>query len=136
MNAYNLLIIFIILIKIIFILLKLTTVYNKLMNKSDTPFGINILYWTDRIEFIYKISMAFLIIALFKSAITEGMLCIYDKETLFLMYIFGFILLFTADWTHFISESVWITKIQTTFGIKTQNNEKNIQQDEVVGYYN
>jgi len=34
------------------------------------------------------------------------------------MYVFGFILLFTADWNEFISESTIITNIQNILGIK------------------
>ena len=61
--------------------------------------------------------MALLIIALFRNAIKEGMICIYDKETLFLMYVFGIMLLFTAGWNQFISESTIIQYIQNIFGI-------------------
>ena len=68
--------------------------------------------------------MAILIISLFRNAISEGELCIYDKETLFLMYVFGFILLFTADWNQFISESTIITNIQNSLGIKKKEEKK------------
>ena len=126
MSAYDLLIIFIIIIKVIFILLKLTGIYNKVMGNTDTLFGTNILFWTDRIEFIYKFLMALLIIVLFKNAINEGFLCIYDKETLFLMYVFGFILLFTANWNQFISESTIITNIQKWLNIKKKEVKKTL----------
>ena len=118
MTAYNLLIILIIMIKVVFILLKLTAFYNRVMGNTDTLFGTNILFWADRVEFIYTFLMAILIISLFRNAIKDGQICIYDKETLFLMYVFGFILLFTADWNEFISESTIITNIQNMLGIK------------------
>ena len=118
MTAYNLLIILIIIIKVIFILLKLTAFYNRVMGNKDTLFSTNVLFWADRVEFIYTFLMAILIIALFRNAIKDGQICIYDKETLFLMYVFGFILLFTADWNEFISESTIITNIQNMLGIK------------------
>ena len=124
MTTYDLLILLIILIKVIFILLKLTIIYNKVMGHSDTLFGTNILFWSDRVEFIYTFLMAILIISLFRNAISEGELCIYDKETLFLMYVFGFILLFTADWNQFISESTIITNIQNSLGIKKKEEKK------------
>ena len=124
MTAYNFLILLIILIKVIFILLKLTAIYNKVMGNSDTLFGTNILFWADRVEFIYTFLMSLLIISLFRNAINEGELCIYDKETLFLMYVFGFILLFTADWNQFISESTIITNIQNMLGIKKKEEKK------------
>ena len=123
MSAYNLLIILIIMIKVIFILLKLTAFYNRVMGIKDTLFSTNVLFWADRVEFIYTFLMAILIIALFRNAINEGFLCIYDKETLFLMYVFGFILLFTADWNEFISESTIITNIQNILGIKPKVEE-------------
>ena len=118
MTAYNLLIILIIMIKVIFILLKGLAFYNRVMGIKDTLFSTNVLFWADRVEFIYTFLMAILIIALFRNAVKDGVLCIYDKETIFLMYVFGFILLFTADWNEFISESTIITNIQNMLGIK------------------
>jgi len=118
MSSYNNLILLIILIKIIYILLVLTKFYNKITHTTDTLFGTNILFWLIKVEFIYTILMALLIIALFRNAIKEGMICIYDKETLFLMYVFGFMLLFTTGWNQFISESTIIHYIQNIFGIK------------------
>ena len=118
MSAYNLLIILIIMIKVIFILLKGLAFYNRVMGIKDTLFSTNVLFWADRVEFIYTFLMAILIIALFRNAVKVGVLCIYDKETIFLMYVFGFILLFTADWNEFISESTIITNVQNILGIK------------------
>lgn len=123
MSAYNLLIILIIMIKVVFILLKLVAFYNRVMGIKDTLFSTNVLFWADRVEFIYTFLMAILIIALFKNAVKVGVLCIYDKETIFLMYVFGFILLFTADWNEFISESTIITNIQNILGIKPKVEE-------------
>lgn len=134
MTAYNLLIILIIMIKVVFILLKLTAFYNRVMGNTDTLFGTNILFWADRVEFIYTFLMAILIISLFRNAIKDGQICIYDKETLFLMYVFGFILLFTADWNEFISESTIITNIQIMLGIKpkveVKKQETNVQEND------
>ena len=124
MTAYNLLIILIIMIKVVFILLKLVAFYNRVMGIKDTLFSTNVLFWADRVEFIYTFLMAILIIALFKNAVKVGVLCIYDKETIFLMYVFGFILLFTADWNEFISESTIITNIQIMLGIKVKEEVK------------
>ena len=123
MTAYNFLIILIIIIKLIFILLKGAAFYNRVMGNIDTLFGTNVLFWADRVEFIYTFLMAILIIALFRNAIKDGQICIYDKETLFLMYVFGFILLFTADWNEFISESTIITNIQNILGLKPKVEE-------------
>ena len=123
MSAYNLLIILIIMIKVIFVLLKLVAFYNRVMGNKDTLFSTNLLFWADRVEFIYTFLMAILIIALFRNAVKDGVLCIYDKETIFLMYVFGFILLFTADWNEFISESTIITNIQNILGIKPKVEE-------------
>jgi hypothetical protein len=134
MSAYNLLIILIIMIKVIFILLKLTAFYNRVMGNTDTLFGTNVLFWADRVEFIYTFLMAILIISLFRNAVKVGMICIYDKETIFLMYVFGFILLLTADWNEFISESTIITNIQIMLGIKpkveVKKQETNVQEND------
>ena len=124
MTAYNLLIILIIIIKVIFILLKLTAFYNRVMGNTDTLFSTNVLFWADRVEFIYTFLMAILMISLFRKAVNDGQICIYDKETIFLMYVFGFILLFTADWNEFISESTIITYVQNILGIKPKPKEE------------
>ena len=123
MTAYNFLIILIIIIKLIFILLKGAAFYNRVMGNIDTLFGTNVLFWADRVEFIYTFLMAIMIITLFRNAVKDGVLCIYDKETLFLMYVFGFILLFTAKWSDFISESTVIKNIQIILGIKPKEVE-------------
>ena len=124
MTPYKLLILLIILIKIIYIVLVLIKIYNRVNNLTDTLFGTNILFWSDRIEFIYTFLMSLLIIVLFRNAIRVGKLCIYDKETLFLIYVFGFILLFTADWNQFISDSVLIKYIQNLAGNKEEIKKK------------
>ena len=111
-------------IKVIFILLKGLAFYNRVMGIKDTLFSTNVLFWADRVEFIYTFLMAILIIALFRNAVKVGVLCIYDKETIFLMYVFGFILLFTADWNEFISESTIITYVQNILGIKPKPKEE------------
>lgn len=131
MSAYNLLIILIIMIKVIFVLLKLTAFYNRVMGNKDTLFSTNVLFWADRVEFIYTFLMAILIIALFRNAVKDGQICIYDKETLFLMYVFGFILLFTADWNEFISESTIITNIQNILGIKPKVEESKKEETHI-----
>jgi hypothetical protein len=115
MRFYDLLIIIIVIIKIIFLLLKVGNFYNKVMGKALND---NFTFWADRVEFIYTFLMAIMLIYLFRG---KSKVCIYDKETIFLLYVFGIILLLTADWSIFIHESVLIENVREILGLEIKN---------------
>lgn len=110
MNKYDLYITFIILLKIGFILLALTHVYFKFKHQEHSPTDEKVLYWKERIEFIFIITMALLLIYVFNPR--SNNLELIDKETKILFYLFGFILLITAKWESFMKESKWYINIQ------------------------
>ena len=64
--------------------------------------------------------MAGLIIYLFNPKYNRENLI--DYETKVLLYLFGFILLITAEWSAFFKESSWFKKLQTILG-KTNGND-------------
>ena len=77
---------------------------NENANKIDPK----LVYWKERTEFIFTISMAILLIYQFhpyshKKQITH--------ETGLLFFLFGWILIITAKWNLFITESTWYKKI-------------------------
>jgi hypothetical protein len=39
-----------------------------------------------------------------------------DRETKFLLYLFGYVLIITAKWEDFFKESKWVIYIQKSFG--------------------
>ncbi len=94
---------FVILIKIAFLL---TAISNEFAKRSKNDKIRNNLqpkleYWKQRLEFIFLVSMAVLLILYFRPG---SELQVYGKSrTLF--FLFGIVLLFTANWAIFIKES-------------------------------
>jgi hypothetical protein len=125
MDIYFLYILVIIFLKIIFVILKTIVVYNKLLKKEETETSKTIVYWAERAEFVYTVLMALLLMYLFRNGLKGNKICIKDKETLTLLYLFGFILIFTSNWSVFITESKWFNEIE----MKREKKEK-----ERVGY--
>jgi hypothetical protein len=105
MDYYYTSIMSIFLIKILFITLKLISVYLRLSGQSLSSFATHINFWDDRVEFVYKAVMSILIIYLFRNFTKPGAICINDKETKMLLFIFGFVLLYTASWNTFVKET-------------------------------
>jgi uncharacterized protein YhhL (DUF1145 family) len=96
--------------KILFILFSITNLYLKLKGKENSFLYKTLFYWKGRVEFIFIVLMSFLLIYLFnprknKSVAIEG-------ETKLLLYLFGVVLLVTADWNDFIHESKWFQRVQ------------------------
>ena len=96
--------------KISFILLTLTQKYYKFSGKEDEDINKKIIYWKDRIEFIFIILMSILLLYLFNPRFNRENLI--DGEIKLLLFLFGFILIFTAKWNIFIEESKWFTDVK------------------------
>jgi hypothetical protein len=64
-------------------------------------------------DFVFMIFMAFLFIFLFNPWKNNDKYL--DKHSKYLMYIFGFVILFTSDWNLFVSDSV-LLKTMKSFG--------------------
>ena len=107
-------ILFIILIKIGFIIMALTHIYLKTKGKEHSDLDKKIEYWKERFEFIFVALMALLLIYIFNPRTDRNILV--DKETKILLYMFGFILIITAKWDVFIKESPIFKIIQYILG--------------------
>jgi hypothetical protein len=97
-------------VKLSFILLTLTEKYYKFSGKEDADIYKNITYWKDRIEFIFIILMSILLMYIFNPRFNRENLI--NGEIKLLLFLFGFILVFTAKWNIFIEESKWFTDIK------------------------
>jgi phosphatidylglycerophosphate synthase len=107
MDSYKAYINFLIFLKITYIFLAVLHLYYRRKGiKKDQE----ILYWKSRIEFIFTISMAILLIYLFNPR--KGDKVTITGETKLLLFLFGFIILITAKWDYFISTSHWFKEIQ------------------------
>ena len=110
MYKFDLYIYLIFIIKLGFILLASTHIYLKVKGESDSDLDKKILYWKERVEFIFILLMALLLIYLFSPRNDRNLLITY--ETKILLYLFGFILLITADWKVFFHESPFFKMLQ------------------------
>jgi len=102
---------FIIVIKIVFVITALGHLYLTHSNNQNASIIDPLLvYWKQRTEFIFTICMAILLIYHFRPASQKPI----GKETKTLFFLFGIILIFTADWNLFVHESPWYKTIVNT----------------------
>ena len=110
MKMYNTYIIFLLSLKIMFIILALIHFHNKINGNINTAQDKEILYWKSRIEFIFTIGMAILLIYVFSPKRRDKH--IMNHETKVLFFLFGVMLILTAKWDNFITTSNWFKELQ------------------------
>jgi hypothetical protein len=76
--------------------------------KTNTQLDEKVTFWKGRLEFIFVFLMSFLLIYLFNPRTSR--LNKVTGETKLLLYLFGFVLLLTANWETFITEAKWFRK--------------------------
>jgi hypothetical protein len=111
MDYYTIYIFLIFLFKILFIILASTHLYLKLKNKTNSDLDKTILFWKERVEFIFIALMAILLIYLFNPK--KNRMFMINNETKLLLYLFGFVLFITAKWEIFFKTSGVFKKIQS-----------------------
>ena len=112
MSNYDIYIISIVLVKIGFIGLAATHLYLKHNGKTNSEKDKEVLFWKERFEFVFIILMACLLRYLFNPRNDRSFMINY--ETKLLLFLFGFILLITANWQIFIEESEIFKDIKTS----------------------
>lgn len=100
---------FIIFIKLIFLLMALSNIYFDKISKNN-KLDEKTIYWKDRTEFIFIICMSILLMVIFNPMYNNERLL--NKEIKILFFIFGIILIISANWNVFITESRWFTHIK------------------------
>ncbi len=99
---------FIILVKIIFIISAIGHVILSHSTSSKAKkIDPKLVYWKERMEFIFIISMSILLIYHFNPRFSKKPI---SEETALLFFLFGWILIFTAKWSLFIHEAPWYQK--------------------------
>jgi Ca2+/Na+ antiporter len=101
-------------LKIVFIIMALTTIYLKMKGKENSELYKNLFYLKGRVEFVFVILMALLLVYLFNPR--KNRLNMINGEVKLLLYLFGIVLLITADWSNFIHESDWFQRTQEILG--------------------
>lgn len=110
MDYYTIYIYTLFLVKIVFVILAFVHMYLKFKNKAKTDLDKEVLFWKERIEFIFTALMSVLLIYLFNPR--KNRMFMIDNETKLLLFLFGFILIITANWKIFFKESDLFKKIQ------------------------
>ena len=112
-------VLFIVIIKIIFILTAIGNVIfthivkknaataTSAADKAAAARAANLAYWKERTEFIFIICMAVLLIYYFKPGTTRQL----NSETSLLFFLFGWILIITAKWNVFFTQAKWYSSI-------------------------
>jgi hypothetical protein len=110
MDYYTIYISIIFLIKIVFVILATVHLYLKFKNKTGSDLDREILFWRERSEFIFTTLMAILLIYLFNPI--KNKMFMINNETKLLLYLFGVVLIITADWRQFFKTPGVFKKIQ------------------------
>jgi hypothetical protein len=97
---YNIFIVFIVIVKVVFITLAATLWYLKVAHiPSNNQTGTQLKYWKDVAELIFIISMSLILIYSFYPRWSTPV--ILTHETKFLLFFYGIITIITADWDVF-----------------------------------
>ena len=114
MDKYTLFIYLIFAVKLCFVSMSVTHIYLKVKGESDSDLDKKVFYWKERFEFIFLLLMAILLIYLFSPGKERTIMI--DGETKVLLYLFGVVLLITANWDTFFHEAEWFQYLQKSVG--------------------
>ena len=111
-RIYPKFIFFIIFVKFLYVIFSFLTIYFDVfkLDKSKMDF---IKKWKERMDFLFTASMSILLIILFNPWHKNEKYM--NEEVKLLLYVFGFILLTTANWQLFLEESPWFKNIVQSF---------------------
>lgn len=100
---------FIILIKIVFIISAIGHLFlSHSTSDKSSKLDPKLVYWKERTEFIFIISMSILLIYHFHPRLSKKPI---SEETALLFFLFGWILIFTSKWSLFFKEAPWYKKL-------------------------
>jgi hypothetical protein len=105
-------VLFLIIIKCIFVAAALGHVVLSHTDTSFDKYDASLVYWKERTEFIFIISMAILLIYYFHPIMKSDPM---SSETKLLFFLFGWILIVTANWKIFFTEAPWVETISSAF---------------------
>jgi uncharacterized BrkB/YihY/UPF0761 family membrane protein len=110
MERFDKYVMFVFFFKILFAILAVSHLYFKVKGKAGSETDKKIVYWEERVEFVFIALMSFMLMYLFYPRSTKPI--IIDFETKVLLFIFGIITLIGAKWDIFIKESPVFKKVQ------------------------
>ena len=110
---------FTIFIKIVFLISVIGDIFFSHYHKTSTvskSFDIKFAYLKEQSEFVFVFCMAILLIIVFNPWFDNQKYINIHKDLGILFYLFGFILLFTANWSLLFQESHIFKRIKNTLG--------------------
>jgi hypothetical protein len=110
MESFDKYVTFVFFFKILFVILAVLHLYFKFKGKGDSETDKKIVFWKERIEFVFIFLMSFMLMYLFYPRSTKPI--IIDFETKVLLFVFGIIILIGAKWDIFFKESPLLKKVQ------------------------
>ena len=108
MNYFDLFITLIFIVKLLFIILAVYRLYVKSRKPQDKKLLTKVEFWKHRVEFLFITLMSILLIYLFN--LRANNINMINGETKLLLFLFGFVLLLTENWSSFIHESILFKK--------------------------
>ena len=111
-KSIDFLILFIIFVKIIFVITTIGHLIITHTNKGN-KYDPKLVFWRERTEFIFTICMAILLVYHFRPNHNKYV----DHETALLFFLFGLILIITAEWNLFINEAPWFKMISSSITV-------------------
>jgi len=105
---YDFYLIFIIIIKVLFLVTMIGSFYYSHISNSTNALNKNIQFhfWKERTEFVFLLSMSILLLYLFFPWRKKPIYI--DKETHLLLFIFACILIINTNYEAFISNTPWL----------------------------
>ena len=94
MKFFNSYVTTILVVKLLFILLVIVDIYYTFNKETQHIYAQKVIYWKDKIGFIFSILMSLLLIYIFN--IFNPNLQIINKTTIILFFVFGISLILTS----------------------------------------
>jgi hypothetical protein len=107
-SGFDLFIFFIIIIKLVFIVAAIGHIILTHTNTKLDKYDDKLVYWKERTEFVFILTMAILLIYHFHPRYQTKPI---SSETKLLFFLFGWVLIITAKWGIFIKEAPWYKRI-------------------------
>jgi hypothetical protein len=110
MKYFDIFIIVIFIVKIVFIILAISDKIIKRKKPLNKKLSEKLEFWKDRVEFIFIALMSVVLIYIFNPR--SNRLSMITGETKLLLFLFGIVLLITAKWDLFFKESKTLKSIK------------------------
>ena len=116
MDSFTIYVTLVLIVKIIFIILAVSAVYIKHRQPENKKIIDLLQFWKDRFEFVFKAMMSAMLIYIFNPRTNN--IKLINNEAKLLLYLFGFILIITANWETFFKQSTMFIDFKSLFGTK------------------